>query len=122
MSKVFDQHDTAGGPAVPTGPAPGEDRLRRAVHVALALYLSPALLLVLAVGGVAVAVAGAGRLAAGVARSLGAPRRGRGPGRAAFPAAVPALRPLLAERFEIRRSQVVARGARLRWPDAGPRN
>jgi len=54
-----------------TGPLPerdrGNDRLRRVVHAALAVYLLPAFLVVFAVGGVLIAILGVARAVTWVA-------------------------------------------------------
>jgi hypothetical protein len=58
------------GGANPEG-GPDDDRLRKVVHAALAIYLLPALLVVMVVGGVMVVATGAARVALRGARALG---------------------------------------------------
>jgi hypothetical protein len=121
MSTAIDRQETGGGPDDKVGAVCGEDRLRRVVQALLALYLLPALLLVLAVGGILIAATAAGRLAVAVVRALAmvvnrhlTPRA-----RAVGPAVLRVVRPPLTHRVELFGREAAPHEGRSDRPGAG---
>ena len=68
MASELREIDIRGGES--TEPGARDDKLRRVVHVILAVYLLPAVVLVLVVGGVLVGLAAVGRLAGRLVNAL----------------------------------------------------
>ena len=75
MSKPMQIPDANRGDGQPRAPEPEDDRLQRVVHATLAVYLLPAFVAVMAVGGVMLVVTKAAKAGSVAAHALGLSRR-----------------------------------------------